>query len=168
MTTHHKRGCRASCPAPRHRLQRRPASAGYKRGSTRTTKAARAGEALAAGGFDGCPCQPRGRSHPLSWHRRYRRCGDEAGNNPSVAYRRQLPFQGSLPKRRTRTPKPPLQGEGGPEGAGGVPAYAQKRAPALSPGAPHPSSQFSSRSVHRVASGRLPSNGFMSSSVTST
>ena len=39
MTTHHKRGCRASCPAPRHRLQRRPASAGYKRGSTRTTKA---------------------------------------------------------------------------------------------------------------------------------
>ena len=79
MTTHHKRGCRASCPAPRHRLQRRPASAGYKRGSTRTTKAARAGETLATGGFDGCPCQPRGRSHPLSWHRRR---GDEESRTP--------------------------------------------------------------------------------------
>ena len=78
------------------------------------------------------------------------------------------PFRGAFPRTARAPPKASPERGGGPEGAGGVPAYAQKRAPTLSPGAPHPSSQFSSRSVHRVASGRLPSNGFMSSSVTST
>ena len=33
----------------------------------------------------GVHVSPAERSHPLSWHRRCRRCGDEAGNNPSVA-----------------------------------------------------------------------------------